>query len=637
MVRGEQATSRAPRAGLLLCCVLVAVLASYIPVLGAPFVWDDHHLVEESPLVSTLHPLADYFGQGFWQSDEVQTGRTYYRPLAILSLAVDHQLYGNNSAGFHLTNLLFHLLSTCLLFFLLRARGAPAYAATLGAAIWALYPRLTEAVAWVSGRTDVLATCLVLCALLTQTARTRMARVASAAFLLLGLLCKEVALAGAAAVLLTELLRGASKHERLLSVLPTLGALLVYLALRAHAIGLSSREPDDLGATARLLAAPAAIGHYFFMLLNPWFPNIQIGRLKHPSASYVVLGCLVVAAGATWLVRNAKRVTPELAGALALTAVGFGLVLHILPISVDILAADRFLYLPLLGIVLAAVPMFAAVKRLALAAGVVTALLASFAAATFVRATIWSDEVRLWTTAFREVVEDPTLASIELGRLYGRAGLFPAALSLYARAAAVESGATPVALNNAASVLARSGRYGEAEALIAPLEAKYPRVPLFSLNLALFDSYLNHFDGARRHLAHALALFPDYPQGNALAKELPNLERARARLDALPAQSSLIERARLLAKLGLAADALTAWRSAVASPTISRADFEEAVWFALRQGDADSSEQLYREYRARFASPPNEQLALVYDTHLDLVHRLRDAWPSLGLEQSAAN
>jgi len=57
----------------------------------------------------------------------------------------------------------------------------------------------------------------------------------------------------------------------------------------------------------------------------------------------------------------------------------------------------------------------------------------------------------------------------------------------------------------------------------------------------------------------------------------------------------------------------------------------------LRQGDADTSEQLYREYRARFASPANEQLELVYDTHLDLVHRLRDAWPSLGLEPSSAN
>jgi tetratricopeptide (TPR) repeat protein len=616
--------------------VLLAVLASYIPVLGAPFVWDDHHLVEESPLVSTLHPLADYFGQGFWQGDEVQTGRTYYRPLAILSLALDHQLYGNNSAGFHLTNLLFHLLSTGLLFFLLRARGAAAYAATLGTAFWALYPRLTEAVAWVSGRTDVLASCFVLCALLTHTARTRAARVIGALFLLLGLLCKEVALAGVIAVLVTELLRGTSKRERMLSVLPTLCALLVYVALRAHAIGLGAREPDDLGVAARLLAAPAAIGHYAIMLLDPWFPNIQIGRLKHPSPGYVVLGCVVTAGSLIGLGRAAKRLTPELAGALALAIVGFGLVLHLLPISVNILAADRFLYLPLLGVVLAAVPWLASNTRAVHAAWVAAALVASFTAATFVRATIWSDEVRLWTTAFREVAEEPALASVELGRLYGRAGLFPSALALYARAAAVESGAKPVALNNAASVLARSGRYGEAKALLAPLEAKYPRVPLFSLNLALFDSYLNDFDDARRHLAHALVLFPNYPQGNALAKELPNLERERARLAALPASAS-IERARLLAKLGLAADSLAAWRSAVASPTISRSDFEEAVWFALRQGDASTSEQLYRAYLARFPSPSNEQLALVYDTHLDLVRRLKDAWPSLGLTPSAAN
>src|SRR3954467_1948089 len=55
---------RAPRPWLLLGFVLVVVLASYLPVVGAPLVWDDVHLIERTPLVQTLHPLTEYFRQG---------------------------------------------------------------------------------------------------------------------------------------------------------------------------------------------------------------------------------------------------------------------------------------------------------------------------------------------------------------------------------------------------------------------------------------------------------------------------------------------------------------------------------------------------------------------------------------------
>ncbi len=74
----------APRPWFALCFVLIVAVGSYWPVLNAPFVWDDHHLIEDSPLIQELHPVRDYFGRAFWQTDELGQGRAYYRPLTNL-------------------------------------------------------------------------------------------------------------------------------------------------------------------------------------------------------------------------------------------------------------------------------------------------------------------------------------------------------------------------------------------------------------------------------------------------------------------------------------------------------------------------------------------------------------------------
>jgi tetratricopeptide (TPR) repeat protein len=630
----EQAR-HAPRPGLLLCCLLVAVLAAYIPVLGGPFIWDDHHLVEESPLVQKLQPLSHYFRQGFWQGDDVEPGRTYYRPLSILSLALDEKIYGENSSGFHITNLIFHLLSTCLLFDLLRARAVGAYGATLGTALWALHPRLTEAVAWISGRTDVLAGFFVLCALWAQRRRSPAGAASTAVCLLLGLLCKEVALAGVAAIVVLEFLDSPSARERLRRIVPVLLTLLVYLALRANALGPSTeRSVQLLPWGARLEACAAAIGHYFCMLCSPWFPDIQIGRLNHPRLAYVLLGggvLLAGFAGSAWLARRSPRISPEWAGALTLTAAALGLVLHLIPFSVNVLAADRFLYLPLAGIVLAVTPQLARTARKGVSAALAGALVVSFAVATFVRASSWADEVGFWTTAFREASEDPSLACVELGSLYAKSGLFPPALAVFGRGANPEFEGHAVAINNAATVLARTGRYREAAQLLAPIERAYPEIPLFSLNLALFDSYLNRFDSARAHLARALTLYPGYPQGNALAARLPEMEQQRQTLDALPPDAPALERARLLEGVGLADESLTAWRSALSSPGCAQKDFEEGLWFALREGSADNVDAWCPAYDQRYPNQRDDRLDLVCETRAELVHRLREAWPSLNL------
>jgi protein O-mannosyl-transferase len=628
--RARRPAFRAPRPWLLLCVVVIVTIVSYLPVLGAPFVWDDHHLIEDSPLTEELHPLRDYFGHGFWQTDELGRGRAFYRPLTILSLAIDHELYGDGAGGYHLSNLVAHVVSTALLFRLLCVRGASGPAAALGAALWSLYPRLTEAVAWISGRTDVLATCFVLAALIVQ-ARPGVARRIACGFLLfLGLLCKEVALAGVGAVLVLELVPAGALLARAWRVVPALLALGGYALLRALASGVTATTAVPLGTL--LFRASAALGQYFVMFLTPWSPNVQIGQLSKPNPAHAVLGCVVLLALGVLLIRLSGRLTLAAWSALTLSALGLGLVLHIVPFFSNVIAADRFLYLPLAGIVLFLTPALATlVQANANELAAACALLSlSFVGATFLRAAAWADEVTLWSKTFRDNPDNQHVACTQLGRLYAGAGLLTQALSLY-RGCAVTSNSRFILLSNAAAVLARAGRYREALAQLDDLGEPARQKPLVILNQALLYAQLADFGAARAAVARALNVDPHSASALSLSRQLPSVERARQQLDAMPNSAPALERARLLRDLGLSSEALRAWQQAFASGSLSREQFREGLTFALGQGDEATVELLHREYPAQFEPAQSQELTRAYSARHELSLQLLAIWPSLGV------
>lgn len=79
-----------------------------------------------------------------------------WHPLTWLSHMLDCQLYGLNPAGHHLTNVLLHLATTILLFFVLREMTGALWRSAFVAALFAIHPLHVESVAWVAERKDVL-------------------------------------------------------------------------------------------------------------------------------------------------------------------------------------------------------------------------------------------------------------------------------------------------------------------------------------------------------------------------------------------------------------------------------------------------------------------------------------------------
>ncbi len=86
------------------------------------------------------------------------TDAANWHPLTWLSHMLDCQLYGLNPSGHHLTNLVFHIASTLLLFLVLERMTGALWRSSFVAALFALHPLHVESVAWVAERKDVLST-----------------------------------------------------------------------------------------------------------------------------------------------------------------------------------------------------------------------------------------------------------------------------------------------------------------------------------------------------------------------------------------------------------------------------------------------------------------------------------------------
>lgn len=94
------------------------------------------------------------FGGVVWAFTSTYAG--FWHPITWLSLMVDTQVYGTWVGGYHLTNLLLHVVSSLLLFAIFHKMTGAFWKSVLVAALFALHPLHVESVAWIAERKDVL-------------------------------------------------------------------------------------------------------------------------------------------------------------------------------------------------------------------------------------------------------------------------------------------------------------------------------------------------------------------------------------------------------------------------------------------------------------------------------------------------
>ena len=140
----------------LVACGVAALLGGvvYLNALHNPFVYDDYHTVSENASIAHVTDIrAIVFG-------------ALTRPIVNFSYALDRAMWGARPLGFHVTNVLLHMLNVVLLFQLARRFGKNDFAAFAAAGLFAVHPMMTEAVGYISGRSEVLCATFFMLALM---------------------------------------------------------------------------------------------------------------------------------------------------------------------------------------------------------------------------------------------------------------------------------------------------------------------------------------------------------------------------------------------------------------------------------------------------------------------------------------
>ncbi len=614
--------------------VFVAVVGVYMQSLGGTFVWDDRLLVLDAPLVEQQASLGEYLRQPLWMGAGAQPrDPTYYRPLVTLSFAFDHRLHGSNAGGYHLTNVVVHAVCALLLLALLRRGGVRPAVAALVATTWALLPRLAESAAWISGRTDLLATGLGLGALLAW-APSLGRRVLAALLLALGLLAKESALAFVPALAVYEWLRAAPGRPaaRLLTVAlnlaPAGAAVVAYLGLRFAMVGYLE-QATPLGLGSRLLTVLHTAGTYVLMLLDAWRPRAVIGRVGIVAPLEIALGVVTLVALALAAVKLRGRLTPETALGFALAGCALLPVLHIVSLPIRTLAADRFLYLPTAGLALGLAPALdrvLAVSRARWAAALAVAL--SLGVTTFHRVGVWSDELEFWITTYLETPRINVAPAVELFGVYYRGALYSDALLLAERGLAYDDPNKKDPRYNSGLVLSRLGRREEAAERFRGSRSTRKSNDGIELLLAIMAIQTGHGAAARVPL-EALAAKGDKRAKWVLAG-LPRLIEAQATLVALGPESDPEQRARLATQIGDDTRASQAWQEVVGKPGVTKAVLHDALSYLVQTGNRRAIETVARAHLASFG-PIEPKLAGMLEVRLAELERLMAARPRIGL------
>jgi tetratricopeptide (TPR) repeat protein len=541
----ERLVHAAPARAALVMLAAVLVAAGS---LWHGFVFDDHMLVGgNAPVIRGDAPLSSAFTYRYWGAADEASPNELYRPVTILSLALDARWLGQGAAGMHAGNIALHALNALLVLILITTLFGRPRMALIAALLFAVHPIVTEAVVPIAGRADLLAGFFVLlsCVLALMATRWRgrwtVACCLGLAFAtFLGALSKEHAYV--APLLLVALLGAdrlrnsgdprADRHYRITG--GTLVALQLFvlgmaLMLRVRILGyvfqsappespslsylafvnnpIQFAEPLPRVLTALRVAVMAAGRLAFPVTLSAdySFDQIPVSGAVPGAAD---LGAVLFAVLYLSLVVWSARRYPVAMMALCWSALTYLLTSNLL-FPIGTIFGERLLYLPSIGFAL----LFAAAADRLLSAGgrrataavcLVIAGLALCSSRFITRLADWSTDETLFAATVRSSPRSAKAHSNQ-GFTLQRAGRFEEAAASFREALAIAPGLTGSGVS-LARCLMEMGKPAEAITQYEQVIARDDGISVAWSGLGLAQAAGGRLEDAERSLRRALGL-----------------------------------------------------------------------------------------------------------------------------------
>ena len=598
--------------------LILLALIPYLNTLLNGFVYDDTMQILENPYIRSFDHLKEIFGTTVWSYIGDMGGTNYYRPLMTFGYLLCYQWFGPLAYGFHLTNLLLHAATVCILFFVSIEIFEDRFLAWLAAGLFALHPIHTESVAWIAAVTDLQVTLFYLlgfwCYLRVARpggGKSQRAQLGMVLCLGLGLLSKEQALTLPLLATLYEHFYRDDRHQTTWRQKGSRYGMfwlvaVAYLVFRTQMLGAFAPviQRPDLNWTQTILSAFALMGQYLGKLLWPVHLNAFYVFEKStifldPQVLAGVGGLILCAVVFALFWRRDRRVSFGILWLLATLAP----VLNAQWLAANAFT-ERYLYLPSVGFcwMLAWVGM---------------------------RWWIWAKERRVvWRRAM--ALSLAVLALLWVARIVTRNRDWQDDLTLYASTLATEPNSWHMHNNLGYALWLRGDRAGAEREWRAALEIK-PENDIVLSNLGVVYSKEKRFPEAVEYFKRALSIDSKFTDAHFHLSEtyleMGMTESAERHLRATVALSPLNIRGRnLLGELyfqrGDIARAEEQFAKSVASQP-NAAGYHALGDISLSRGNREAAERDYQRALSLdpFDSHAHFQLATLYAA----AHRTSDA------------
>lgn len=389
---------------LPLAGIMLLVLFSFLPMLNNQFTnWDDKLYVTENALLTDL---------SFSGISEIFTSTVVsnYHPITILSLAVNYQLSGLDPFSYYLTNLLFHLANTFLVFlFVYKLSEKKTVVALIVSLFFGIHPMHVESVAWISERKDVLFTFFLLLGLiiyLNYLKKPELKKYLIALlFSVLSLLSKPAAVVFPVLLLLIDYLEKRKFNSKVL--LEKVPFFVVALAVGIATLQIQSEKAMDVmsqfSVMERIFLSIYGSVTYIFKFFFPFplsalHPFPATGNLPLYYKLTPVIALAIV--GLAYYFRS-NRV---LIFSLLFYLISIAPVLQFITIG-NAVIAERYTYVPYIGLLFFIGYFYYRVDQKKIKVpgsirsiqGVLGLFALAFALITFQRTKVWENSETLWT------------------------------------------------------------------------------------------------------------------------------------------------------------------------------------------------------------------------------------------------
>lgn len=375
----------------------ILIVAAYFKLFSANFIsWDDGEVLVNN---KDVH---DFNLKAFFTNYYVGN----YAPMAMIGFAIDWLIFHGNAAGHHAMSLLFHILNGVLVYKLAELILKDNLKALLCAVIFCFHPLQVETVAWVSAKNNLVYSVFFLLGLIHYSKfilnGIKKNYIYALLFFILSVLSKPSAICFPLVLVAIDYLlkQNIDFKSLIVNKIPfiivavVLGVATIYTRTEDKFIN----QNHAYAIHERIGYAGYAILQYIYKFFIPMdlsviYPYPQ-NKMLSISVGYLILILLVFT-----LYKLYKSSSKIIFFGLLFFIINLLLVLQFIPFG-EVLTADRYMYLPIIGISIALLSIIPLKEKQLKITGI--AIMFVFGSLTFMRASVWKNSIALYSDIIKK-------------------------------------------------------------------------------------------------------------------------------------------------------------------------------------------------------------------------------------------